>query len=854
MAVTDAGCADAPVIQSDLTARTLGTLVRAELGAGILGLRLFIGCVAVASVMLGAVWMLGNGLTTALEENGLRILGGDVALTVPNSPLDPAVVADLRAAGSLSRSVELRTSARAGDVRATVELKAVDDAYPLYGRPRLDPAGSIADALATRENGLPGAVAESALLSRFGVGVGDRIRLGDLEFEIRAALVTEPDRLSSGRFLVGPRVIIGMGHLEETGLVEFGSLAEYRYRLRAPDGTDPAALIDTVRILTPERGWELETPRDAGDRVLRTVRRTTSFLGIAGIAALAIGLAGCWAAAAVWVGRRSRTIALYRLSGATPGLIAALHGIIMAAAGTLGLLLGLAIAAATAVQLMQTVTTQLHLDWRAAGLIQPALEVAVALVLGIAGAGVTALAAAARISPGAAMRSGEATLSPTRTHVGLGLALVGIGMAVAVVSLPIPGLAALAAVGLAAAAALLGLGGWSLARLAAMRHANSFVGTVARQGLAIPGAAATKALAIGIGIAGITAVVAAQSSLEAALRAELPAKAPALVLIDVQPDQVEPIRRYVADEPDLGGLQATPFMRSIILAVNGVPAEDALVRDDKRWVIEGDRSFSWTAEPIPGDLLGGEWWSPDHTGDPLVSAEEDAAQAFDLKPGDRLTYSVLGRTFTSEVVNIRKEYHRTFRPEFLLVASPQPFRNAPHSWIVTLQSEADPAVDAMIRHLGDTAANVTSIDVRRIVTQVTEVVDGAALGSLAIAAMLLIAGALALAAVVAADVDARRREAVAFTLVGASRREIALARLAESVGIGLLAAVLGGGAGLIGGYWLVEEALHVAWTPGVLPFLLPLILGVIAALAAGTAGGIGALPRGRGEVARILAN
>jgi putative ABC transport system permease protein len=36
--------------------------------------------------------------------------------------------------------------------------------------------------------------------------------------------------------------------------------------------------------------------------------------------------------------------------------------------------------------------------------------------------------------------------------------------------------------------------------------------------------------------------------------------------------------------------------------------------------------------------------------------------------------------------------------------------------------------------------------------------------------------------------------------------------------------------------------------------MLPAILGLIAALAAGAAGGLGAFPRGRGQLARYLAN
>ncbi len=834
-----------------LHAGILGSLLRAELAAGIFGLRLFIACVVVAALMLGAVWMLGDGLVKALERSGTRILGGDVAVSVVNVPLDDALVRDLEEIGTVSQTAELRTSALVDGRRATVELKAVDDLYPLYGILELE-SGAL-PAIPDETGGRPEAIVEPALLSRLGAVVGETILLGETAFVIAGVLQTEPDRLSAGRFMVGPRVMVRLDRLGDTGLLQQGSLVDYRYRVRLPEGSPRQSGIEAVRGLTPDRGWELETPQDAGDRVRRTVERTTTFLGVAGIVALCIGLAGAWASAQVWVSRRARTIALYRLSGATPPVVVALHGSIIAIAGTIGLILGLALAVAVTGMVMDVATAQLHLPWTMAALVAPALQVAGTLVLGLGGASAAALSGAARLSPGTAMRSGDAELAADPRHVALGAAVIAAAVVLAVLSLPVPALAAIAAAGLAVVSAALGLGGWALARLAARRQPRSFIALVSLQGLGIPGAAATKAVAIGIGIAGITAILAAQGSLEAALRAELPDRIPDLVLIDVQPDQVETIRRRIEEDPALGALQASPFMRASILAVNGVPADQALINPDKHWVIEGDRSFSWSAEPTGAELLGGEWWSEDHAGTPLISAEEDVAEAFDLKPGDTLTYSVLGRTFTSEVANIRKEYHRTFRPEFLLVASPEPFRNAPHSWIMSLEGETDPAVDTLIRDLSATAPNVTGIDVRVIVAQVTEVIEGGVWASLAVAATLLVAGALSLTAVVAADVDGRRREALAFALIGASRLEIATARLAEAAGVGFLAATLGGTAGLLGGYWLVDEALRVAWAPGHLAFAIPLALGILSALAAGLAGGLGAAPRGRGQVARQLA-
>lgn len=831
--------------------RILLGLLTAELAAGIYGLKLFISCVMIATGMMGAVWMMGDGLSRSLSDSGTTLLGGDAAVTVVNFPLDDVVVDGLAEIGTLSQVAELRSSAVVGAVRLPVEVKGVDDAYPLNGVVRLASGRDIGAALQMRD-GRPSVIVEPALLRRLDAAIGDGLRLGAQDFIISDTLLIEPDRLSAGRFMVGPRVIVRLKTLVGSGLIRRGSLVDFRYRLSFPAGLSADDGIEAVAALRPSTGWEMETPRDAGDRVRRTVERTTTFLGMAGIVALAIGLAGAWASARAWVSRRVRTIALYRLSGATPAVVGSLHAAIIAIASLFGMALGLGLAALGTAPLMQVVSARLHLVWSPTSLIEPTLQVAWILALGIAGTSILSLSGTSRLSPGSAMRSGEADLQPDRRQLGFGLVFIGMAMIGATLSLPVPSLAGIAVGGLCLVALILSGGGWGLARLATSLQPRGFIGVVARQGLLNTGAVAMRAVSIGIGIAGITAIVAAQNSLEQGMRAELPDRIPDLVLIDVQPDQVGEVKARITGDSRLSGLQANPMMRMILTAVNGVPVEDALLREDKSWVIEGDRSFSWTAEPTGADLIAGEWWAPDYDGPPLLSPEEDLQEAFDLKPGDKLTYSVLGRSFTSEVVNIRKEYHRTFRPEYLLMASPNPFRDAPQSWIMSLQGETDTAVDELINDLAGTSPNITSIDIRTLVAQVTEVIEGAVLASLLVALVLLVAGGLSLAAVIAAEVDARRREALAFTLIGASRSEIALARLLEAACIGVIAAVLGGVAGWTGGYWAVDQALRVAWTPGLLAAVLPLMLGIVAASSAAIAGALGALPKGRGQIVRQL--
>ena len=119
--------------------------------------------------------------------------------------------------------------------RATmVELKAVDGAYPLLGRIELSPPADL-QALLRPVDGIGGAVAEDALIARLGLRPGERIRVGDALFELRAAIVREPDRIASVAAF-GPRLIISLDALPATGLVQPGSLLRHATRVLLPPG------------------------------------------------------------------------------------------------------------------------------------------------------------------------------------------------------------------------------------------------------------------------------------------------------------------------------------------------------------------------------------------------------------------------------------------------------------------------------------------------------------------------------------------------------------------------------------------------------------------------------------------
>src|SRR5437899_4520299 len=197
-----------------------------ELRGGLRGFYVFIACIALGVMAIAAVGSLANSLAEGLASEGRVILGGDVAFSLIQRETSTAERAFLASRGELSGVATMRAMVRTTDGRAAlVEVKAVDGAYPLYGSVVGEPAGDLATALAQRA-GAFGAVADPALLTRLDLRPGARLTIGAAAIEVRAALVSEPDKLAGG-IGFGPRLFMSEEALKGSGLLQPGSLVRW---------------------------------------------------------------------------------------------------------------------------------------------------------------------------------------------------------------------------------------------------------------------------------------------------------------------------------------------------------------------------------------------------------------------------------------------------------------------------------------------------------------------------------------------------------------------------------------------------------------------------------------------------
>ena len=313
------------------------------------GFRIFVACLAVGVAAVAAVGSTTSAIRDGIAADGRKTLGGDISIRSLHRDIGPERKAWLEDSGTVSRMLRMRAMARTADrsARSLIELKAVDGVYPLYGALALTPAQSIDAALARDESGVWGAAVEDRLLHKLGVERGARIRIGDAEFEIRATIAHEPDRLGDGGLIgLGPKVIVPAESIAATGLVRPGSLVRYFYKVRLAPGIDLEGWRERLDGRFPQAAWRVRDRTNASPAAQRFIDGTQVFLTLIGLTALLVGGVGVGNAVGNYLAGRMETIATLKCVGASGGTIFGVYLIQILAMAAVGIVIGLVLGAA----------------------------------------------------------------------------------------------------------------------------------------------------------------------------------------------------------------------------------------------------------------------------------------------------------------------------------------------------------------------------------------------------------------------------------------------------------------------------------------------------------------------------
>ncbi|WP_199085757.1 FtsX-like permease family protein [Bosea sp. ASV33] len=791
-----------------------------DLRAGLRGFGIFIACLALGVMTIAAVASASRGLTEGLAREGRRILGGDAAFSLIHRGASPAELSFLTARGTVSSIATMRGMANAGEKGAAlVEIKAVDAAYPSIGAVEIDPQAPLPGLLDQRD-GAYGAVADPVLFGRLDLKPGDIVTVGGAKIQLRANLVSEPDKIAAGVGF-GPRLLMSQEALKATGLIQPGSLIRWTYRLQLPQTATSDAELEKViadaGTQQREAGWEIRSRANAAPSFQRNLERFTQFLTLVGLTALLVGGVGVANAVRRFVEAKKLDFATMKAVGATGGRVVAIHLTEVMLVAAIGTAIGLVLGAAAPFGLGAIVQSILPVPF------EPTLapgELAIAALYGLLTAFVFAIIPLGRAHdiPVSALFRDKVEPDPRRPRaiylVLCALALAG--LAGVAIGFAYDRRIALIYIGVMFGVFLL-LRAVSLGLMALARRLPRPRRPALRMALANshrPGALTPSlVLSLGLGVALLSALSFIDVSLTRQLTGALPDKAPSFFFLDVPSRDSERFDAFLAAERPGAKTERVPMMRGRIVSVNETRAEDIKASEQSAWVLDGDRGITYAATlPEGSRIAAGEWWPADYRGEPLVSFDAQNAAGIGLKIGDRLTVNVLGRNITARVANFRTVDWRSFGINFVMVFSPNTFAGAPHTNLATVATSPDGkgATDAaLMRRLALDFPAVTAVRVKdaleavnTIVAQLATAIRGAS--GLAIAASLLVLGGA-----LAAGQRARLYDAMILKTLGATRRFILSSYALEYAAIGFVAAVFGVVAGTAAGWGIVTQVMRI---------------------------------------------
>jgi len=802
-------------------------------------LRVLIAALVLAVASVGTVGFFADRVKGALTRQANLLLGADLMVS-GDRPL-PAAFEERAKREGLATTPVIRfnsmvqtadQAAAASTAAVLTDVKAVADGYPLRGAIALvDPAMPQG----RHATGIPrqGDVwIDTRLAQRLGIDIGAKLAVGEATLTVAALVQSEPE-VAGVVFSLGPRLLMNLADVPATNLLQPGNRSRYRLLVASPD----APRVDRYRnwlneAMTP--GQRVESVRDLRPEVRQTLERAERFLGLASLVAVLLAAVAVALAASRYLRRHLDAAAMLRCLGAPVRQALALFlvqfvvlGVAASAVGLLAALGGQALLVATLASLMD------------AGLppptIGPALGAFATGIVLLIGFALPPLVALANVPP---LRVLRRDLPRPKASGVLAYAL-GIGTVALLIAwqareaqagaIMVGGVGALIVVAAIAAFALIALlkrlpqrgVSWrfGLANLTRRRFASSL-----------------QIGALALGLMALLLLTLVRGDLMHAWRANLPPDAPNQFLVNVLPDQVDDARATLARRFGRE-IEFSPMVRGRLVEVNGEPLDTRRYTDARaRRLAEREFNLSYAdALPAGNRVVAGRFWPMNARGlDNGMSLEDGIAQSLGVKLGDALTFDVAGSRVSARITSLRKVDWDSFRVNFFALFPPGALEGQPTTFIAAFRA---PETDrAWLAPLVQKHSNILAIDVGELMRQVQGIVDRVSRAIEFVFLFTLAGGLLVLQAAVAATQDERRFDAAVLRTLGASRRQLRSAQIAEFLLLGALAGLVAAAGATVIGWALADRVFRIPFEANPLVWLYGVGGGALAVTLAGWLG------------------
>jgi len=777
-------------------------------------------CIAVGVGSVVALRSLIQNLSQSVGGDARALMTADFEISSTNdfSPTDiekiESVLAKSNVVEARNETITASAMARPADSADEglqfVELKGVEPPFPLVGDFKLSGGKSFDFKLLENK----GAVVPPVLLEKLNVKIGDKIRVGESDFEIRATFDEEPG--GTNGFRLGSRVFVEKKAFDEAGITRGNGRVRRRILYRTSE--NPTETVKSLREALKGTTVTVQSYRETQENLSEQFERTENYLSLTGLLILVLGGVGVWNVARVFVEQKRKSVAVLKCLGASGNKIITVYLLQILTLGFLGSLFGIVLA-----QAFLCVA-----EWRFGDALPEAMTYTVQFSTALQGILLGVLISllfsglpllqVRTIKPNLLLRdeTGEKlrSLDWTKTFFGA-ISLLGL-LGLSVWQAGSLKVGAFFLAGLGATALCLYVAAIVLTLLLKrIKNFGSFSIAQAVNSLYRPGnQTRVILLAVGLGAFVVLAVQSLQTNLVREFDFTRNQKLPSLFFIDIQKSQIDNLKNIVLEKTG-EAVQVVPTIRARIAFVNG-KAFDYQQREVRQQQGTIGREFAVTYRPNLDEnetIIDGSWWNENQTVDqPQVSIEEAMSKTLNVAVGDSITFDISGRKITARVASIRKLDIRNTRTAFVFVFRPGTLEKAPQTFVATVLKKLPETDRARLqRQIVDDFPNVQIFDVADIVAAVQKLVNNFVLAISFVGSFVILSGMLILIGSIALTKSQRIYENAILKTLGTRRKTLAAILFAEYGLLGFLAGIIGAGFATVLSFAVSKYIFKIDW-------------------------------------------
>jgi len=732
-----------------------------------------------------------------------------------------------------AKTVQFRSVLLANEAPQLVEVKAVSKNYPLRGKLRISDTAYGVD---IETNTIPkqGEVwVESKLLSLLNIQLGDTISLGKLSLTLKKIIRYEPDR-GGDLFSLAPRVIMNLVDLEPSGLIQKGSLANYRILFSS---NSKQSTIESYRRWIKqnlEKGEKLLTTKDGRPELRVALDRAQEFLGLAALISVLLAGVAVATAARRFANRHMNASAIMRSMGASQSSIIQMFSLEMLWLALISSSIGCVLGWITQLGISQILNKLLLANLPAASIDPVILGFATGVIM-LLGFVLPPLLTLKNISPLRVLRKDQKVKATPAWLVYLAV-LVSMGLLLQW-QLSKPILVLYVMLGMVVTLLVLALAAFILIKF--LNQLRQHVGVAWRFGFANiarrPISSIIQIVAFGLGIMVLLLLSTVRTDLINNWQRSLPADAANHFLINVQSNQVADLEKSLAE---LGVTKPTlyPMVRTRLVAINSHKISTADYKGSRaKHLVTREFNISWAEFLQNGNIITeGQWWTKDDFGVAQMSIEEGIAKSLKIKLHDTVSFDINGSLKQFKITSIRTVNWDTFDINFFTVVPPQVLDNAPTSWVTSfhLSEQQKSYLGKVVKQF----PNITVLDVDIIMSRVRGIIDRVTLAVEFIFIFSLLAGLAVLFAAIQSYQDERRFENAILRTLGARKKVLLRGLIAEFITMGALSGFLAGLAATSIAYVLSEKVFHFAYQFDPMVGIIGIVSGIVIVGIAGVMG------------------